>query len=240
MITDLRQITIFQDLPDEGVERIMPMLKKRQFRKNQVIIYEQDQNGDVFIIRSGSIKVYSLLEDKEIIYGVAFPGHVVGEIEAIYYDDYRIASIAAMETVHTWFITKQDFLKIVDEYPSVLRRAYWLLVESVRILNRKAQYISFLDTRLKAANLIYDLYCNLGMETDTESAYIIDYKLTHHVIANMIGVTRESISKVLKDFQDEGIISIERKTITITDLAKLRSICDSVGHVPPKHRIWYA
>ncbi|MBJ8193898.1 winged helix-turn-helix domain-containing protein, partial [Bacillus cereus] len=80
-----------------------------------------------------------------------------------------------------------------------------------------AQYISFLDTRLKAANLIYDLYCNLGMETDTESAYIIDYKLTHHVIANMIGVTRESISKVLKDFQDEGIISIERKTITITD-----------------------
>ncbi|GAV16034.1 Crp/Fnr family transcriptional regulator [Paenibacillus sp. NAIST15-1] len=239
MITDIRSISIFEELSDEAVERIMPMLSKRQFRKNQVIIYESDHNGDVFLIRSGSIKIYSLFEDKEIIYGVAFPGHVVGEIEAIHYDDYRIASIAAMETVHTWYLKKQDFQTILDEYPSVLRRCYWLLVESIRILNRKAQYISFLDTRLKTANLIYDLYCNLGRKAEGESAYIIGYKLTHHVIANMLGVTRESVSKVLKDFQEEGIISIEQKTIKIVDLPTLRSICDRVCAHSPDQRRWY-
>lgn len=240
MITDIKKISIFQDLPDEAVEQIMPMLKKRQFRKNQVIIYEGDRNSDVFFIRSGSIKVYSLLEDKEIIYGVAFPGHVVGEIEAIHYDDYRIASIAAMETVHTWYLKKKDFLAILDAYPSVMRRTYWLLVESIRILNRKAQYISFLDTRLKTANLIYDMYCNLGRKLEAESAYIIDYKLTHHVIANMVGVTRESVSKVLKDFQDEGIIAIEHKTIKILDLTQLRTICDGVSNITPSQRTWYS
>lgn len=236
MITDLRQVSLFQDIPEEGINRIMLSLKTRVYRKNQVIIYEQDQNTDVFIIRSGSIKIYSMLEDKEIIFMIGFAGTVIGEIEAIHHNDLRIASNAAMETTHTWYLKKQDFLQFVKEYPSILRRAYDLMVNNLKVLNRKVQYLSFLDIRLKAANLIYDLQCNIGKQVG--STYVVDYKLTHHVIANMIGSTRESVSKVLRDLQDEGIISIEHKTISILDLNQLKAICGELRYDSSQQRMW--
>ncbi len=230
MITNLSDITIFSELPEEALLRIAPLLKERQFKKNHVLMFENDLSEEVYLIRSGMLKVYRLSEDREIILCIATAGDILGESEALSNDNHRISSVEALENVSVWQIGKQDFLHIVEQYPVVLRKAYTILIERIRVLNRLIRYLSFYDVRTKTANLIMDLYFNFGKDND--NVYKIDLKIRQSLMANMLGVTRESISKTLSDFQAEGILDIQDKYLYILDKSKLESICNEIEEIP--------
>jgi CRP/FNR family transcriptional regulator, cyclic AMP receptor protein len=236
MITNVSEIAIFSDIPEVDLPHILPLLKERQFKKNHVLMFENDQSEDVYIIRRGMVKVYRLHEGKEIVLSIAMPGDILGEVEALSNDNHRISSIEALEQVSVWYLTKKDFLQIVDKYPSVLRKAYMILVERTRMLNRLIRYLTFYDVRTKAANLIMDFYYNFGQPNG--NIYKIDLKINQSLIASMLGVTRESISKTLGDFQSEGLIDIREKYFYLLDKNKLESICSEAEEVPTLRK-WY-
>ncbi len=230
MITNISEIAIFSDIPVMDAPHIISRLKERQFKKNHVLMFENDQSEDVYIIRSGMVKVYRIHEGKEIVLSISMPGDILGEVEALSNDNHRISSIEALENVSVWHITKQDFLEIVDKYPSVLRKAYMILVERTRMLNRLIRYLTFYDVRTKAANLLIDLYYNFGKASG--DSYKIDLKINQSLLASMLGVTRESISKTLGDFQNEGLIDIREKYFYLLDKSRLETICSQTEEVP--------
>ncbi|MBP1962277.1 Crp/Fnr family transcriptional regulator [Paenibacillus aceris] len=230
MITDLSDFTIFSDLPKDSLSQIAPLLKERNFKKNHVLIFENDLSEEVYLIRSGKLKVYRLSEDREIILKIASPGEILGEAEALSNHNYRISTVEALENVSAWQLEKQDFLRIVEQYPSVLRNAYTILIERIRMLNRLIRYLSFYDVRTRTANLITDLYYNFGQWED--SICKIDLKISQSFLANMIGVTRESISKTLAEFQAEGILDIRNKYFYVINKSKLESICNHTEEFP--------
>jgi CRP/FNR family cyclic AMP-dependent transcriptional regulator len=223
MITNIAEITIFSDIPEDEFPHILSLLKERNFKKNHILMFENDQSDDVYFIRSGMVKVYRLHEGKEIVLSIAMPGDILGEVEALSNDNHRISSIEALENVSAWQISKKDFLQIVDKYPSILRKAYIILVERTRMLNRLIRYLTFYDVRTKAANLLVDLYYNFGKPS--VNIFKIDLKINQSLLASMLGVTRESISKTLGDFQHEGLIDIRDKYFYLLDKDKLESIC---------------
>ena len=229
MITNLSDITIFSDLPEDALQRIVPLLKERQFKKNHVLMFENDLSEEVYLIRSGMVKVFRISDDREIVLSIATAGDIFGEAEALSNDVHRISSVEALENVSAWQLGKQDFLHIVEQYPSVLRKAYTILIERIRVLNRLIRYLSFYDVRTKTANLIMDLYFNFGKQSD--NGYKIELKINQSLLANMLGVTRESISKTLNDFQTEGILNIQEKYFYILDKSKLESICNKSEEV---------
>ncbi|WP_312476826.1 Crp/Fnr family transcriptional regulator [Neobacillus sp.] len=230
MITNLSNIAIFSGIPENDLSQILPLLKERKFKKNHVLMFENDQSEDVYLIRSGMVKIYRIHEGKEIILSIAMPGDILGEVEALSNGNHRISSIEALDNVTAWLMTKQDFLQIVESYPSVLKKAYMILVERTRMLNRLIRYLTFYDVRTKAANLIMDLYYNFGKpNSDIDK---IDLKITHSLLAGMLGVTRESISKTLNDFQTEGLIDIREKHLYLLDKNKLEALCSETEEIP--------
>jgi CRP/FNR family cyclic AMP-dependent transcriptional regulator len=236
MITNLSEIAIFSDIPADDLQHILPLLKERHFKKNHVLMFENDDSDEVYIIRSGMLKVYRLHEDKEIILSIAMPGEILGEVEALSNDIHRISSVEALENVSAWQIRKKDFLQIVEKYPSVLRKAYMILVERTRILNRLIRYLTFYDVRTKVANLIVDFYFNFGKHSD--NGYKIDLKISQSLLASMLGVTRESISKTLSEFQDEKLIDIREKYFYILEMKKLELICKESEEIQTLRK-WY-
>lgn len=236
MIDSISDSTIFSDIPEDELAKIRPLLKVRQFKKNHILMFENDESEDVYIIRSGTLKVFRFHDDKEIVLCIAFPGEILGETEALSFDIHRISSVEALENVSAWVINKQDFLTIVDKYPSVIRKAYAILVERIRMLNRLIRYLTFYDVRTKLANLLMDFYLNVGNQTD--NVYKIDLKLSQSLLASMLGVTRESISKTLRDFQDEGLIDIKNKHCYILDMNNLEKICSETEEFPMLRK-WY-
>jgi CRP/FNR family transcriptional regulator, cyclic AMP receptor protein len=236
MITNISEIAIFSDIPEADKPTILPLLKERKFKKNHILMFENDQSEDVFIIRSGMVKIYRIHDGKEIVLSIGMPGDILGEVEALSNDNHRISSIEALENVTAWQINKQDFLTIVDKHPSVLRKAYMILVERTRMLNRLIRYLTFYDVRTKAANLLMDLYYNFGEQDGL--IYKIDFKINQSLLASMLGVTRESISKTLGDFQNEGLIDIRDKYFYLLDKNQLESMCSQTEEIPTLRK-WY-
>src|SRR5690606_30556953 len=204
MIDNLSDIHIFSGMPEEDLQYIFPFLKERQFKKNHILMFENDESDEIYLLRSGMVKIYRMYEGKEVVLSITMPGDIIGEVESLSNSYHRISSIEALENVSVWQISGQDFMHIVDKYPIVFRNAYKILVERTRMLNRMIRYLTFYDVRGKVANIIMDLYYNFG--TIEESVYKINLKINQSLIANMIGITRESISKTLGDFQAEGLI----------------------------------
>ncbi|MDN7240601.1 Crp/Fnr family transcriptional regulator [Planococcus sp. N028] len=218
------------------MSKILPLLKERSFKKNHLLMFENDESDEVYIIRSGLLKVFRLHEDKEIVLSIAMPGEILGEVEALSLVDYRISSIEALEDVSAWQIRRKDFLQLVEMYPVILKNAYKILVERTRILNRLIRYLSFYDVRTKVANLIVDFYFNFGELTD--AGYRIDLKINQSFLATMLGTSRESVSKTLNEFQDEKLIDIREKNFYILDMKKLESICNQTEEIQSLRK-WY-
>ena len=236
MINNLSDIPIFSDIPTSELQYLTPLLKERHFKKNHILMFENDESDEVYLLRSGMVKIYRMYEGKEIVLSITMAGDIIGEVEALSSDNHRISSIEALENVSVWLMTKQDFLQIVDKYPSVLRNAYKILVERTRMLNRMIRYLTFYDVRGKVANLIMDFYYNFG--TSNDDVFKIDLKINQTLIANMLGVTRESISKTLGEFQAEGLIDIRDKYLYLLDMDLLESICHETEEFP-RLRKWY-
>ncbi|WHX51600.1 Crp/Fnr family transcriptional regulator [Paenibacillus woosongensis] len=199
-------------------------------------MFENDESDEIYLLRSGMVKIYRMYEGKEVVLSITMPGDIIGEVESLSNNYHRISSIEALENVSVWQISGHDFMHIVDKYPVVLRNAYKILVERTRMLNRMIRYLTFYDVRGKVANLIMDLYYNFG--TTKENVYKIDLKINQSLLANMIGITRESISKTLGDFQAEGLIDIRDKHLYLLDMKLLESMCHVTEELPTLRK-WY-
>lgn len=230
MINNLADIHLFGDLKPEELDYIIPFLKERQFKKNHILMFENDESDDIYFLRSGMVKIYRMYEGKEVVLSITTPGDVVGEAEPLSGSNHRISTVEALEHVCTWLISSQDFLHIVDKYPIILKNAYKIMVERTRMLNRMIRYLTFYDVRGKVANLILDLYYNFGVAH--ENGFKIQLKINQTLLANMIGITRESFSKTLSEFQDEGLLELREKYLYLLNMKLLETICHQTEEVP--------
>lgn len=211
-----------QDIATEHRKLAESMFVERQYPKGQVIFFQGDEGNEMYIVKSGALKIYRQDENREIILGHQFPGEPVGELEAFHYDNRRAASAASIEKTVLWMIKKQDILELAKLCPEMMRKTIYVLGERLAQANRKLEYLAFLDTRVRVGNLLLDLYSNFGVET--EDGLRIEWKITQQHFADMIGLGRESVARVLQELQNNGLVRIVNKQIHILDLAAIQSL----------------
>lgn len=235
MFKEISDFSIFSEIPKDEIDSILLPLKIRHLKKNHILLFENDIREHVFFISSGILKIYRMHEGQEIILGIISPGDIIGEIEILTGMDYLISSAEVLDDATAFVMSKQDFVKIVESYPSIYKYAYAILADRFRVVNRLVRYLAFYDVRRKVANLLMDLYYNFG-ETSLNNG-MIELKLNQTTFANMLGISRESVSTTLADFREEGIIDIRNKHYFIVDKKKLDVICDGAEEMAI-HRKW--
>ena len=216
---------------------VSSLFTERHYPKGSVVFFHGDECNEMYVIKSGTLKIYRQDAEREIVLGHQFAGEVIGELEVFHYDNHRIASVATLEKSALWMIKKADLEGLVKKYPEILRKAFFIVSERLNQANRKLEYMAFLDTRVRVANLLLDLYSNFG--TSTEDG-IINWKITQQHFANMIGVGRESASRALLDLQHEGIIQLENKMVRILDLKALQAIAGGPEDNVTSSRRWHS
>lgn len=206
----LATIPLFSGLPEEELERFAELTRERSYPKGSVILFQDDPGDSLFVLRAGRVKVVLIGEDgREVILGVLEPGAHFGEL-ALIDDQPRSAHVIAMEDAQLLVLRREDFRRRVEANPTV---AWALLTELSRRLRRadvKIGGLVLLDVPGRIARLLLDLADESGSEQ-------IAKPLTHQTIAQMIGASRETVSRAMKDFQDAGLIRVERRRISIGD-----------------------
>jgi len=229
--------SMFDGIEISDKDFVLSKFTERRIPKYHVLFFQDDPGNEMYIIKSGLLKIYREDDSKEIIFGHQFPGQTIGELEAIHYDHHRLASVAAIENSVVWMIKKPDLEELIKAYPLILRKLFYVVSERLQQADRKLEYLAFLDARIRVANLLLDLHSNFGVVTD--NGYLINWKITQQHFANMIGIGRESAARSLQDLQDDKIIRLENKIITILDLHALQQLAKQ-KHEPIEKRHWYS
>jgi CRP-like cAMP-binding protein len=206
----LATVPLFSGLQRDEIQRFADLTRERAYPKGSVILFQDDPGDSLFVLRAGRVKVVLIGEDgREVILGVLEPGAHFGEL-ALIDDQPRSAHVIAMEDAQLLILRREDFRRRVEANPTV---AWALLTELSRRLRRadvKIGGLVLLDVPGRIARLLLDL----ANETGTDA---IDKPLTHQTIAQMIGASRETVSRAMKEFQDAGLITVERRRIAVGD-----------------------
>jgi CRP-like cAMP-binding protein len=206
----LRSVQLFSKLDDAELQRFAELTREKSYPTGSVILFEDDPGDSLFVVKEGRVKVVLVGEDgREVILGVLEPGAHFGEL-ALIDDQPRSAHVIAMEDSQLLILRREDFRRRVEANPSV---AWALLTELSRRLRRADQKIGglvLLDVPGRISRLLLDL-------SSESSNGTIDKPLTHQTIAQMIGASRETVSRAMKEFQQEGLIRVERRRIAVAN-----------------------
>ena len=206
----LGTVPLFAGLPREELESFAELMRERSYPRGSVILFENDPGDSLFVVRSGRVKVVLIGEDgREVILGVLGVGQHFGELSLID-EQPRSAHVIAMDDAMLLVLRREDFRKRVETSPSV---AWSLLMELSRRLRRADEKIGglvLLDVPGRIARLLLDM-------AEEGGGPAIEKTLTHQTIAQMIGASRETVSRAMKEFQDAGWISVERRRITLAN-----------------------
>ena len=206
----LATIPLFSGLAHDELLRFAEVTRERSYPKGSVILFQDDPGDSLYVLREGRVKVVLIGEDgREVILGVLEAGAHFGELTLID-DQPRSAHVIAMEDAQLLVLRREDFRKRVEANPSV---AWALLTELSRRLRRADHKIGglvLLDVPGRIARLLLDLADEAGGPT-------IEKLLTHQTIAQMIGASRETVSRAMKEFQDGGLIAVDRRKISVAN-----------------------
>jgi len=210
----LATVPLFGGLDREELDRFAELTREKTYPRGSVILFEHDPGDSLFVVRSGRVKVVLVGEDgREVILGVLGVGEHFGELSLI--DDRpRSAHVIAMDDADLLVLRREDFRKRVESSPAVAWSLLGELSRRLRQADEKIGGLVLLDVPGRIARLLLDLADESGSTT-------IEKPLTHQTIAQMIGASRETVSRAMKDFQDAGWIAVEHRRITLADRTAL-------------------
>ncbi|HEY0970624.1 MAG TPA: Crp/Fnr family transcriptional regulator [Gemmatimonadales bacterium] len=206
----LGSVALFRGLSRETLQRFAEVTREKRYPRGSVIVFADDPGDSLFIVRTGRVKVALVGEDgREVILGVMGMGEHFGEL-ALIDDQPRSAHVIAMEDSILLVLRREDFRRQVEASPAVAWALLAELSRRLRVADRKIGGLVLLDVPGRIARVL------LESAPDTETN-LVQRRLTHQTIAQMIGASRETVSRTMRDFQDAGWISVERRVVTITD-----------------------
>lgn len=203
----LKQAQLFADLSEKELALIACRVAVREFQKGQIILHEEDTNKYMYSVLKGEVKVYYSSEDgKESIVAFHGTGESFGEVSLI--DQQTIpATVAALEPSLVLIIGRDDFFEIVQSLPKVMHRLLLLLSARLRQSWSQVRMLHFNDAANRVMASIKDMAAERG--EPGPDGVLIKLRLTHQNIADMTGLTRETVTRVVDKWKKNGLLNID-------------------------------
>ncbi len=209
--TMLDKIPLFSDLDKAELELLSTRTVTRQYPRNAIIINEGDLSDSLYVIRSGSVKVFlSNEEGKEVILNVQRPGEYFGEL-ALIDSGPRSASVITQEKTTLSLISKSDFEDFLRHHPAATVKIMQGLIKRLRALSESVRSLALMDVYGRVARLL------LKLSQPEGDVRVIHDALTQQDIADRVGASREMVSRILKDLREGGYIEINDRHITLRE-----------------------
>jgi CRP/FNR family transcriptional regulator len=216
----LQQVPIFQVLTEEELLELAPLFTEKKHNKGKILFHEGDPGEEFYLIKSGVVKIYRIDDAKEIILSLFRDGDFFGEMSLINESLTRSATVETLEATTVYSLKRSVFIQFMERSPKLIIKLLEATMERLRKANEQIYDLTFLDVRSRILKTIIRLSLEYG--TATEEGILIDMKLTHQQLANLVGTVRESVTKVLLELQTERMIEIRQKRIILKNMDALK------------------
>ena len=213
-------VGFFGELDQADREALLALAQPRRFRAGATLMYAGQAGTEVIVLGSGRVKVTYLTEDgREVILDFRGPGELLGEMSVV--DGHpRTSSVQAVEVVEAWVVPAVDFKALVASRPTLANQLLLSMLRRFRDSDRKLVEFGASHTIGRVAARLVEMVERFG--TVTPTGHVIDLPITQDELASWTGSSREAVAKALHTLRELGLITTERRRITILDLARLK------------------
>lgn len=215
------QWPLLESLPDDDQARLLRTARRRHFKRGEIVFHEGDPGDSLHLVESGTfaVQVSAPAGDLATI-NVLSPGDFFGELSLLQdvLAPRRTATVLALAPAETLAIAGTAFTALRGANPSVERLVVAALAARVEHLSSRlleALYVG-VDRRVYLRLIeLAEIYRRPPADT------VIP--LTQGDVATMAGASRPTVNQVLQKLVSRGIVSLDRRQITILDLPALRA-----------------
>jgi CRP/FNR family transcriptional regulator/CRP/FNR family cyclic AMP-dependent transcriptional regulator len=215
-----KKVPLFSELDDGELQQLAAVVREHHYKKHTTIVHVDDPGNALYILKSGLVKV--TIEDQhgyEMILRILYPTDFFGDMSLL--DGMpRSATVTTQEFSDVMTISRDHFLNIIEKSPKILLKMTAVVSQRLRKANELIHSLAFFDVYGKVARTLLNLAQERGRVT--EQGTVIDMRLTQQELAELAGMTRETMARTLREFQQAGCIRVESGVISILALDMLR------------------
>ena len=222
----LKDLMVFSKLNDDEVKMICQKAYEKNYKKGEIIFFENDSKKKLYFLTSGRVKLTMMSpEGKEKVLTILQDGDFFGEISLFDQDPHPL-SAEVLEECKLLIISWNDLENIIMNRPSLAIKIIEALARKTRLLASQIRELVFQDAEGRLAALLNRFSKQFGMEIN--GGTMIEVVLTHQEIANLLGTSRVTVTKLMNKFIENEIIKMYKRKIVILDKEKLESKLENI------------
>lgn len=217
----LAKTQLFEGLAAGDLEPLRPAIRTRTFERGSYLFRQGDPGSHLHMVVRGQVKIGHVGQGGgEVVFAIAGPGEVFGELALFDEEGERTADAQALDPTECVVIAKDPLLEFLTARPELLLRIISGLSAYIKRKDATMGDVTFLDIPGRVAAKLVQLGDTKGHPTS--DGISIDLTLSQQTLAAMVGATRENVNRALRRFSDLGYIRLDRGSITVLNRDQLR------------------
>lgn len=222
-IDALLQTTVFGDLPRERIATLQPALRMLPLARGELAFAEGDPADALFVVADGQLKQYTTGRDgSELIFTLALPGDLFGQVGVFDPSGRRSASAEAMASCEVVKIAREPLLAFFTDNPPAMRRMFEHLSLVARGVGRALFDVAHEEIRARVAQALLRLADEHSEAT--REGLRLPVKLSQATLGSMVGATRENVNRALAALMAAGHLSHQHGYYVVRDRAALEAL----------------
>ena len=219
----LGNCALFSGLSADERAAIAARARIRTFNAGETIFAMGAPGDQLIALLSGMIRIsIPSSEGKELLLAIIRPGEVFGEL-AVLDGKERSADAIAEKACIVAILNRHDILSFFERNPSRWLEVIKLLCERLRQTDRAFADVALLELPIRLAKVMLRI---INREAKSEEARQAKIQFSQRELANMVGGTRESVNKCLRNWQRSGFVQISEGSIIVIDPSALEELAE--------------
>lgn len=217
----VKEIPFFSLLSEQELNLIDKIAGERKYKKGEYIFFEGEAGDKFFIIKEGQVKLTKMIKNgDEQILNIFSDNDIIAEIVAFDKGSYPASAVTMTDSKLIVF-DQSELENLILKHPSIGLKLLREMSGRLRRAQQNVRDLALKDSSARVAGLLLFLAKKYGEEKNGN--IVLDISLTQQELASMIGSSRETVSRSLKEFESKGLIKTSRKKILIYQPEKIRS-----------------
>ena len=200
---------LLADLPTENVRELLAIARRRTFDRGEVVFHREDPADTLHLVVRGRFgaRVQTPLGDS-VLLDVVGPGQSFGELALLLPGSRRSATVEALEAGETRSVRREDFAVLQRRHPGVKDVLLRLLAEQLSRASDRIVEAHYVDAETRGRRRLLELAATY------ESGVV---PLRQEDIAAMAGTSRATVTRVLREEQEQGVVALARGRVSVLD-----------------------
>ncbi len=209
----IQKVPLFSDLTEEEIQLVMQSGHRRTFPSKNIVFQEGDPGEHLLIILSGTVKILLTGKDgKEFILSVLGKGEFFGEM-AILEAAPRCATVKTVEPCEFFMLGQKELNQLLIQHPGIALKFLKNISRRLRKTTEQVRSLVMFDIYGRVGRCLLNLAESQGSQVHDQ--FFIADRPSFQELANMVGCTRETLSRTMKALKENGCLTVTKKSIFV-------------------------